>query len=375
MKPIRVNVRFRADRGYYELWFKDHATGRRVVKSAETDSPKKAERAAALWQAELEDGKGRRGTGWDAFRLRFEQEHLAPLPKNTKSSYDAALNHFEAIVGRPLDMAYIDGSTISKLAKGLRDLKLSEERVATVLRHVKAALRFGVRIGAMQREPTIVMPKTVKRRFWRSRALSVADLEAMIAAVPAVVGEAHAPGWQTLLRGLWLTGLRINEALVLSWDSPPLRVELEGTARPRIIIFGEGQKSREDEISILAPDAADFLWSLPSRAGLVFPLTHSVWKITRVNASRVIGAIGREAKLAIGENRWATAHDLRRSFGSRWAMKVPPLVLQKMMRHKTLSTTLRHYLELDSDVANVLYGCQIGDQNSGLSTDATEKHP
>lgn len=363
MKSIRVNVRFRRDRGYYELWYKDHATGRRVVKSAETDSPAKAERAAALWQAELEDGKGRRRSGWDAFRLRFEQEHLAPLPPNTKASYDSALNHFESIVGRPGDMAYIDGSTISKLTKGLRDLKLSEERVATVLRHVKAALRFATRIGAMATMPVIIMPKTVKRRFWRSRALTADDLDKMIAAAPAVVGE-HAPGWQTLLRGLWLTGLRINEALILSWDSPPLRVEIDGPARPRIVIFGEGQKSREDEISPLTPDAAEFLRTLPGRTGPVFPLTHAAWKITRVNASRVIGMIGREAKLTIdAKGKCVSAHDLRRSFGSRWAMKVPPLALQKMMRHRTLQTTLRFYLELDSDVSDILYGCPNGDQN------------
>jgi len=32
-------------------------------------------------------------------------------------------------------------------------------------------------------------------------------------------------------------------------------------------------------------------------------------------------------------NKYASAHDLRRSFGTRWAKRVMPVVLQKLMRH------------------------------------------
>jgi integrase len=47
--------------------------------------------------------------------------------------------------------------------------------------------------------------------------------------------------------------------------------------------------------------------------------------------------------------RWAHAHDLRRSFGTRWSYKVKPLTLQKMMRHASLETTLRYYVAQDVD--------------------------
>ena len=36
-------------------------------------------------------------------------------------------------------------------------------------------------------------------------------------------------------------------------------------------------------------------------------------------------------------------HDLRRSFGERWAALVPEMVLMEMMRHSSIETTRRYY--------------------------------
>ena len=45
-----------------------------------------------------------------------------------------------------------------------------------------------------------------------------------------------------------------------------------------------------------------------------------------------------------GKLKFASAHDLRRSFGERWAMRVLPQVLQEMMRHESIETTMRYYV-------------------------------
>ena len=47
--------------------------------------------------------------------------------------------------------------------------------------------------------------------------------------------------------------------------------------------------------------------------------------------------------------KYASAHDLRRSFGTRWAKRVMPAVLQKLMRHSAIETTLRYYADIDAD--------------------------
>lgn len=340
---MNVVVRYRKDRGYFEAYYSDPATGKRVVKSLNTADWKTAQRAAADWIRDVEQGVLPKRVGWAAFRERFEDEHPAA------PSYAACLNHFERLHGEPTDLNTIDGSAMSKFARALRDDGLGEERVGGVLRGMRVVFRFAVRVGLMRTCPPISMPKVVKRKLWRSRAITEDEFHAMLKAVPRVVGKSHAPGWERLLRGLWLFGLRINEALRLSWDSPPLRVVMG--KRPTLVIFGEGQKSREDEVLPITPDFAALLEQTPERdrRGKVFPLTHARWKITRENACRVIGAIGEAAGVVVADEKFATAHDLRRAFGQRWSTRVKPLILQRLMRHKSLTTTMRYYVETGDD--------------------------
>ena len=49
------------------------------------------------------------------------------------------------------------------------------------------------------------------------------------------------------------------------------------------------------------------------------------------------------------EGKTASAHDLRRTFASRWAKRVAPAILQKLMRHASIQTTMGYYVDLDVD--------------------------
>jgi len=42
--------------------------------------------------------------------------------------------------------------------------------------------------------------------------------------------------------------------------------------------------------------------------------------------------------------KFASRHDLRRSFGERWAERVLPKVLMELMRHASIDTTMRYYV-------------------------------
>lgn len=46
---------------------------------------------------------------------------------------------------------------------------------------------------------------------------------------------------------------------------------------------------------------------------------------------------------------FAGAHDLRRAFCGRWAMKVKTPVLQRLARHAHISTTMSYYVNLTAD--------------------------
>ena len=49
-------------------------------------------------------------------------------------------------------------------------------------------------------------------------------------------------------------------------------------------------------------------------------------------------------KLGKATVKFASAHDLRRSFGERWASRLMPQVLKELMRHESIETTLNFYV-------------------------------
>ncbi len=98
--------------------------------------------------------------------------------------------------------------------------------------------------------------------------------------------------------------------------------------------------------------------------------------------SRAIGEIGEKAGVKVltdrkGRVKYASAHDLRRSFGDRWARKVMPIVLKELMRHDSIETTLRYYVGLNAEsTAEVLYqavGNSLGNTASKANLQAAQK--
>jgi integrase len=45
-----------------------------------------------------------------------------------------------------------------------------------------------------------------------------------------------------------------------------------------------------------------------------------------------------------GKVKFASAYDLRRSFGARWSQRVMPVALQQLMRHEDSDATMRYYV-------------------------------
>jgi integrase len=71
-------------------------------------------------------------------------------------------------------------------------------------------------------------------------------------------------------------------------------------------------------------------------------------------AGTICRRIGKAAGIVVdtsdsGRIKYASAHDLRRSFGSRWAMRVMPPVLKEMMRHDDIKTTMKYYVGYNAE--------------------------
>ena len=71
--------------------------------------------------------------------------------------------------------------------------------------------------------------------------------------------------------------------------------------------------------------------------------------LTIVRVIKVMAIIGRSQGWwsrdpKKGKKKYASAHDFRRAFGDRWALRVMPPVLMQLMRHESIETTMRYYV-------------------------------
>lgn len=78
--------------------------------------------------------------------------------------------------------------------------------------------------------------------------------------------------------------------------------------------------------------------------------------------------------------KYAAAHDLRRSFGTRWASDVMPATLQQMMRHQSIETTRRSYVTRNAQATAALIRAayekrQLGYQSGNRGPSANKKGP
>ncbi len=91
----------------------------------------------------------------------------------------------------------------------------------------------------------------------------------------------------------------------------------------------------------------------------------------------IISDIGRAANIVTdeAEEKFATLHDLRRAFGTRWASKVSPADLQRLMRHSDIQTTMRFYVAQDAtDISARIWGMLgSGDTSGDTSQNNTQR--
>lgn len=350
----------------FVIRYRDPKTGRERQRSTGTSVKREAERKLGehrllLRRDEIDNENGPSCLeAWED----YENEHLSSLARKTRLKALTSFNSFTNLMD-PKRIGDVDATMISRWQTRLLARQISQSTIASYLAHMKAFLRWHVDQGNLRQCPRIRMPARAKRikgsSLLKGRPLSSGEIDQMLDATQEVVGAKAAESWRHLLKGLHLSGLRLNESLMLYWDRHDmLTVELDGI-HPMFRILAEHEKGGKDRLLPMAPEFAQFLREVPidSRRGPVFnPLDRrGKRRVAFDRASHTISAIGKAANVVVsvsprtGKQKFASAHDLRRTFGERWAGRLYPQDLQILMRHESIETTLRFYVNRDANKA------------------------
>jgi integrase len=382
------------------MYYDDPITGRRISRSTKETTRKAAEKVAAKWEAELHEGryKPKSNVTWEEFRESYLHEHLKGAPHNTFYAYACAFNALERHC-KVNKLAELTSPRLQAVARKWCDEdKVSPATVATYLAHIGAALNWANKQEMLHTVPAIEYPRGSKGKM-KGRPITLEEFERMLAKVETVLADRqlvhrrndrdtatdpqhcanlaveareNAPAWRRLLRGLWLSGLRIGEAVNLTWDDESKGMVDFSGKHPIMRIPAEWQKARRDTETPIVPDFYELLAKTPpeARHGLVFPVVAATKnskspKRREMLIGRIISAMGQSAGVKVattasGKVKFASAHDLRRSFGTRWAPKVMPATLQQLMRHRNINTTMKYYVSLDAESTAATLWQQFG---------------
>ena len=378
---INVIVVKRKDRKNLCLRYTDPVDGKKREKNSGTTNMKAAQRAAGEWQAELRAGKGTSSTTkWSVFTEAYETAVGVSLRDKTMNAIAVAFNAAEKHM-KPDTLARISPQWVTRFQRQLLDSGCAPSTVESYCRHLRASLNWAKEQGWLASVPKFPKLKSARSaKQMKGRPITGEEFDRMLEAVDQEFpkGEAQRESFRFLLRGLWLSGLRLGEALTLTWDqwADGIRVDLSGKYA-KLLITAEDEKGGKDRVYPMTPDFAEFLQAVPkeSRKGFVFNPVLSKGACRRVDTvSKAVCRIGERAAVKVddkaGEAIWASAHDLRRAFGARWSRRVNSMVLKELMRHASVTTTEKYYVGIQSDETSALLAGLMAEGDKKLKEQA-----
>ena len=369
------------NRKFLVLQYVDPVTGKRKTKSAKTANRKQAEKLAIEWQTELRHGlyKEPSKLTWSEFIERYDSEYMQTEMR--KSSQERVHSTFSVIrdLMSPQRLQQITSQWVTQFRLKASDGRESDT-VNLHLRNLKAALNWAKSQKMVAEVPEIKQSKKTKSsKQMKGRPITAEDLTS--------IGKEWAPAWQLFLKGLWWSGLRLSEAVNLTWDEwvDGIRVSVSG-GYVLLVIACEDEKGGKERVYPVAPEFAEMLLAIPEeqRTGFVFELPQTGGKrASSVSSiSRKISEVGQLANVKVNQTeksgetvtKFASSHDLRRAFGVRWSRRIFPAELMELMRHEDIGTTMKYYVGQQAELtAKKLYEALDREQRHNTSHNTKRK--
>jgi integrase len=290
--------------------------------------------------------------GWADFRAEYEAKILPRLAPSTQRVIRTALDHFQRLC-RPRKISAIKTATVDDYI-ARRQLEPGQKRGATVapvtinkeLRHIKAAMNVARDWEYTKKVPKfrrLKEPEEIGRVVTQDHFQSIYQA-CDCARVPKGLPCTPAEWWRALLVFAITTGWRIDE--ILSFRRDDLDLET-GT----FTIRGRDTKGKRADIDHLPLVTLDHVKRVVGFSPLVFE-----WPSPESALYQAFHRIQMAAGIHLPcsnpeDHECSTAchlygfHALRRAYATLNADKMPAVVLQKKMRHKSFNTTKR-YIEL-----------------------------
>lgn len=284
--------------------------GRRYFRSTGFSDQRRARARANEIEAEIREGGGARSCPslarwWEIYRASYTAGKGASGKKLDEMVIPPAI----AVLGPSRKLSSVTPSEILEWRTNLSTD--SQNSVRTFQGVLSAFFQAAVREGRLLSNPSRSLRRP--RALARSRILSLEEQERLF----SVLRPQHLLPIQCLLA----TGLRSSELLALA----PSAITPAG-----LEVLGKGKKRR------LVP------LTTPSR-GLLLAWVQDPSRLLERQA--ILDALQRACKkLKIPP---LTLHDLRRTFGTRCAEKMPMPRLAKIMGHSAITTTAQFYVHLD----------------------------
>jgi integrase/recombinase XerD len=254
---------------------------------------------------------------------------LGGRPPATRVAYVRDVQVFQAAVGKPLDE--VQGEDVARFAIGLVGSKATQARRIASL---KSLFGFGVRLGLLATNPTLVIRCPRTEGAVHERILSEEE-------VTLVIGEAPVGRDRTLIRTLYLAGLRITEALGLRF------VDI---GKRWLTVRGKGARTRTVVVPVhLVDELRALRWRVDPDEAHVFK-GQSGRPISGRFARRMIRMASEEA---IG--RPTSPHFYRHSHATHALEKGAPVhLVMASLGHRSLATTAA-YLHVRPDQGSSQY--------------------
>lgn len=360
MQEITVHV-IDYGRKFLTLQYVDPVTGKRKSKSSKSATRKEAEKQAVVWQTELRNGlyKPPSKLTWAEFRQMFERQHLSEVRESSAARVRSTLNFIEDQMC-PQRISQINEQWVARFKEKAKDGR-AVETVNADLRNIKTAMNWAKTQKLISEVPVIKQIKKGKSsKRMKGRPITKEEFERMLASTEKVsaIGPKRAGEWKQFLNGLWWSGLRLSEAVHLTWDewADGIRIQIAENY-VFLLISAEDEKGGKDRVYPVAPEFAEMLLSVPEshRSGHVFALPQrGGQRPAATEVSRKVGLIGEKAQVKVNEVikagdteltvKYASSHDLRRAFGVRWSRRIFPAELMELMRHENIETTMKYYV-------------------------------